>query len=188
MRHAVQQWQSQRRYTRDGGFTIVELIIVIIVIAILALIVITTYNGVQQKAKNAKTIAAVEAWAKGLHLYNADTDTWPGGPGYGSCIGDADTYDGAGDCWNGSFTVNSSFVDAIKPYLGGGSVPQPDTTNVNPAGTQYRGAFYYVSPSFGPEIRLMLTGVTSCPKIGGLTQIGTGFWSNGVSCEKQLNP
>ena len=39
---------------RDQGFTIVELLIVIVVIGILALLVITTYAGIQSKARNSK--------------------------------------------------------------------------------------------------------------------------------------
>jgi prepilin-type N-terminal cleavage/methylation domain-containing protein len=39
---------------RNQGFTIVELLIVIVVIGILALLVITTYSGIQQKARNSK--------------------------------------------------------------------------------------------------------------------------------------
>src|SRR5680860_1298496 len=121
MQQTLQRWQSRRRYTRDSGFTIVELLIVIIVIAILATLVITAYNGVQTKAKNTKTIAAVEAWAKAISLYHADTGNWPA---TNSCIGDATTYDDGGSCWNNSFTVQASFVTAIQPYLGNGPVPQ----------------------------------------------------------------
>ena len=39
---------------RNSGFTIVELLIVIVVIGILALLVITTYSGIQAKARNSK--------------------------------------------------------------------------------------------------------------------------------------
>lgn len=39
---------------RQSGFTIVELLIVIVVIGILAAIVITTYGGIQSKARDAK--------------------------------------------------------------------------------------------------------------------------------------
>lgn len=39
---------------RNQGFTIVELLIVIVVIGILALLVITTYGGIQAKARNSK--------------------------------------------------------------------------------------------------------------------------------------
>jgi prepilin-type N-terminal cleavage/methylation domain-containing protein len=50
MQQTLQRWQSRRRYKRDSGFTIIELLIVIIVIAILATLVIVAYNGVQAKA------------------------------------------------------------------------------------------------------------------------------------------
>ncbi|HSX47294.1 MAG TPA: prepilin-type N-terminal cleavage/methylation domain-containing protein [Patescibacteria group bacterium] len=39
---------------REQGFTIVELLIVIVVIGILALLVITTYAGIQSKARDSK--------------------------------------------------------------------------------------------------------------------------------------
>ena len=39
---------------RQSGFTIVELLIVIVVIGILAALVITTYGGIQSKARNSK--------------------------------------------------------------------------------------------------------------------------------------
>lgn len=39
---------------RGQGFTIVELLIVIVVIGILALLVITTYSGIQAKARNSQ--------------------------------------------------------------------------------------------------------------------------------------
>ncbi len=38
----------------NKGFTIVELLIVVVVIGILALLVITTYAGIQSKARNSK--------------------------------------------------------------------------------------------------------------------------------------
>jgi prepilin-type N-terminal cleavage/methylation domain-containing protein len=46
---------------RNQGFTIVELLIVIVVIAILALLVITTYSGIQQKARNSKRSTDIQA-------------------------------------------------------------------------------------------------------------------------------
>lgn len=41
------------------GFTIVELLIVIVIIAILATVTIVSYNGIQARAKNTKTVSAV---------------------------------------------------------------------------------------------------------------------------------
>ena len=56
----------RRKYS---GFTIVELIIVIIVIAILATLVITAYNGVQAKARDAERLSDAQAVQKFLEAY-----------------------------------------------------------------------------------------------------------------------
>lgn len=56
------------------GFTIVELLIVIVVIGILALLVVTTYGGIQAKARNAKRsadIAAVQTQLEAFFSQNA---------------------------------------------------------------------------------------------------------------------
>jgi prepilin-type N-terminal cleavage/methylation domain-containing protein len=47
-----------RSYTALAGFTVVELLLVIVVIGILATITTVAYNGVTQRADNAKRIAA----------------------------------------------------------------------------------------------------------------------------------
>jgi prepilin-type N-terminal cleavage/methylation domain-containing protein len=66
---------------RNQGFTIVELLIVIVVIGILALLVITTYSGIQAKARNSKRqtdIASLqtqlEAWFSQNGYYPSLTD------------------------------------------------------------------------------------------------------------------
>jgi prepilin-type N-terminal cleavage/methylation domain-containing protein len=72
---------------RNQGFTIVELLIVIVVIGILALLVITTYSGIQQKARNsqrqtdiATTQTQLEAFFSQNGYYpslaNMNSDTW----------------------------------------------------------------------------------------------------------------
>ena len=38
-------------------------------IAILAAISIVAYNGIQQRARNSQTVAAVSAWAKAINLF-----------------------------------------------------------------------------------------------------------------------
>lgn len=51
---------------KTKGFTIVELLIVIVVIAILAAITLVSYNGIQRRAHNTVTTAAVAEWIKVL--------------------------------------------------------------------------------------------------------------------------
>jgi prepilin-type N-terminal cleavage/methylation domain-containing protein len=72
---------------RNQGFTIVELLIVIVVIGILALLVITTYSGIQAKARNSKRSADVKSLQTQIEAYfsqngyypnrtNMNSDTW----------------------------------------------------------------------------------------------------------------
>ena len=72
---------------RNQGFTIVELLIVIVVIGILALLVITTYSGIQAKARNSKRTSDlkslqthIEAFFQGNGYYPSRADlnngTW----------------------------------------------------------------------------------------------------------------
>lgn len=102
-----------KKYTQHG-FTIVELLIVIVVIGILAAITIVAFNGVQQRAENAKTISAVGAYEKALITYATVKGQYPG---YGNiCLGDyfADCV-GENQPW---------FGDLLREYTGG-ALPQP---------------------------------------------------------------
>ncbi len=59
------------------GFTIVELLIVIVVIGILALLVITTYTGIQQKARNAKRQTDITAIQTQLEAFFQTNGYYP---------------------------------------------------------------------------------------------------------------
>lgn len=59
------------------GFTIVELLVVIVVIGILAAITIVSYNGIQQRAHNTKTITLVNQWTKTIRLYQVNSGKLP---------------------------------------------------------------------------------------------------------------
>lgn len=116
--------------SRNHGFTIVELLIVVVVIAILATITITAYNGVQQKAQNAKMLVAVDAYKKALGLYMVDhgdkAPDYSALPSASVCLGTGypDTNsDGLGDCvLNADNTPAMSAItaaqDPLVPYLG----------------------------------------------------------------------
>ncbi len=62
---------------RNQGFTIVELLIVIVVIGILALLVITTYSGIQSKARNSKRSSDVKSIQTHLEAYFSGPGNYP---------------------------------------------------------------------------------------------------------------
>lgn len=62
---------------KNQGFTIVELLIVIVVIGILATLVITTYNGVQSKARDTKRTTDINAIQGQVEAYNTNAGFYP---------------------------------------------------------------------------------------------------------------
>ena len=75
-----------RPTTKQGGFTIVELLIVIVVIGVLATIGIVAFNGVQDRAYDAKRTSAIDTYVKALALYKAQHSTYPGEQGTTYCL------------------------------------------------------------------------------------------------------
>jgi prepilin-type N-terminal cleavage/methylation domain-containing protein len=68
---------------QNKGFTIVELLIVIVVIGILAGLVITTYNGIQQKARNTERTTDLKTFQSQLEAYYANNGSYPGNDSLG---------------------------------------------------------------------------------------------------------
>jgi len=64
---------------KSKGFTIVELLVVIVVIGILASITIVSYNGIRQRAENAKTLSAVSSYIDALQVYASNNGAVPRG-------------------------------------------------------------------------------------------------------------
>jgi prepilin-type N-terminal cleavage/methylation domain-containing protein len=62
---------------RQKGFTIVELLIVIVVIGILAALVITTYSGIQAKARNAKRQTDVQSLQTQIEAFFSQNGFYP---------------------------------------------------------------------------------------------------------------
>jgi len=61
----------------NRGFTIVELLIVIVVIGILAALVITTYTGIQKKARDTERKTDVNALHGQVEAYQAQNGKYP---------------------------------------------------------------------------------------------------------------
>jgi prepilin-type N-terminal cleavage/methylation domain-containing protein len=62
---------------RNQGFTIVELLIVIVVIGILALLVITTYSGIQAKARNSKRQSDMKSLQTQMEAFFSQNGYYP---------------------------------------------------------------------------------------------------------------
>src|SRR6202161_375336 len=67
----------KKRHLNGKGFTIVELLIVIVVIGILALLVITTYSGIQAKARNSKRQTDVQSLQTQLEAFFSQNGYYP---------------------------------------------------------------------------------------------------------------
>ena len=65
------------KVTNQKGFTIVELLIVIVVIGILAALVITTFTGIQQKARNTERTTDIKALHGQVEAYYAQNGKYP---------------------------------------------------------------------------------------------------------------
>lgn len=62
---------------KESGFTIVELLIVIVVIGILAALVVTTFSGIQRKARNTERETDIKAVHGQLEAYFASENEYP---------------------------------------------------------------------------------------------------------------
>jgi prepilin-type N-terminal cleavage/methylation domain-containing protein len=62
---------------KDGGFTVIELLIVIVVIGILAAIVISTYSGIQVKEHNSKRQTDIVAIQTQLEAFYSQNGYYP---------------------------------------------------------------------------------------------------------------
>jgi len=63
--------------SNQKGFTIVELLIVIVVIGILAALVITTFTGIQQKARDTERTTDIKALHGQIEAYYAQNGYYP---------------------------------------------------------------------------------------------------------------
>ena len=62
---------------KESGFTIVELLIVIVVIGILAALVITTFSGIQKKARDSERQTDINAIHGQVEAYYAQNGKYP---------------------------------------------------------------------------------------------------------------
>lgn len=68
---------SLKKIRDSKGFTIVELLIVIVVIGILAALVVTTYSGIQAKARDSKRQSDIKAIQTQIEAFYASNSYYP---------------------------------------------------------------------------------------------------------------
>ena len=125
------------RSKETSGFTIVELLIVIVVIAILSVVSVVAYNGIQDRAQNVKTEAAVAQYEKALAMYLAEYGQYPT-PTSSACLGEVVDYP------NGCFIGERSsvFADELRKVA---SLPPPPVYKCFSGwgGCRYNFTFHY---------------------------------------------
>jgi prepilin-type N-terminal cleavage/methylation domain-containing protein len=145
-----------------SGFTIVELLIVIVIIGILATVTILAYNGVQQRARNQQTVAAVGSYTKALISYATENGTYPPFRSPLSCLGVGYTCDSLIDATANTAALLSDLSSYIKV------APQPATSARVGTGNR-TGALYAGSVDTDRYILFIQENQSTCPQITGLS-------------------
>jgi len=128
---------------KRNGFTIVELLIVIVVIGILAAITIVSFNGVQQKARNAQVVSGVQAYNKAILQYAAVNSAYPAATG---CLGA--NYQ-TNQCWlgdQGTQVVNATLDSSLAEFIGSKPTIATDRFSIGIGNNMRAGALYRPSP------------------------------------------
>lgn len=167
-----------RRNNRHG-FTIVELLIVIVVIGILAAITIVAYNGIQQRARNAKTTAAAKAYLNAFQIYVAQNGSYPN-VGYNNyCLGQpVASCSSTGSSWSQDAGLETALKTVITPLpLPSNGPGTANTVDANlgyipPRGVSSAGPMFNGTNS--PFLYYILEGDTSCTA----GSVASGSWPN----------
>ena len=169
------QWAAKR-----SGFTLVELLIVIVVIAILTGISVVVFSGVQSRAKMASLVATIDAYQKGMELYNAENGGYPDlDPATGTlCLGVAGDLPATAnyeneECGESDYTNvrNDSLNDVLEPYIGKAPrLSYNDEVTRDSSNRKFRGVMYGGDTSYY-QFWYAVNLDTDCP-------VGEVTWTN----------
>ena len=93
-------------FKKNGGFTLVELIVVIAILAILAGVAVPAYSGYIERAKDAAVITKLDALTTAVQAANATTGAITGM-----------TVDADGDTVAVTGTLGTDFIDNFKLFI-----------------------------------------------------------------------
>lgn len=161
---------------RFPAFTIVELLIVIVIIAILAAVTIVAYNGIQQRANNARTIETARQVIGLVRSYRTVYDAFP--IASGACA----TLDVV--CTNSSGvllsspTDNNALLTALQKVGTPPSGALPATTDGNQGIAYYYGSGATIDGQAYPlRINYYLQGKNQRCELGNLSNASLSGWS-----------
>ncbi len=134
---------------KDGGFTLIEVLVSIAIVGILVAIAIPAYSSFREKARVAQAKAELKTLQTAIEALANDTENWPG-PSPVGVVADAEVWDlnsaGAGLIASGSFTNwNGPYVQLVKKDPWGSDYFFDPDYEIN-------GVDYPVVGSFGPNM------------------------------------
>jgi len=68
---------TRRRLKRNGGFTLIEVLVVVIIVAILAAVGVPIYTNYVKQARASEAQSAIGAIYNAAKMYYQDTGDWP---------------------------------------------------------------------------------------------------------------
>jgi prepilin-type N-terminal cleavage/methylation domain-containing protein len=178
---------QHRLAKKQGGFTIVELLIVIVVIAILAAITIVAYNGIQNRAKNQQMATAVGAYYKAMQLFSTDNNGgYPSSSSSAGCLGNSAYYT-TNTCYVGgsSYNYTTTINQALAPYMNNNTNPAFPTDQIADGSLSLSGIFIYPPSNY---IAFPVFNSTACPAIAGAPYHSEAQWGAHRVCRIKMNP
>jgi prepilin-type N-terminal cleavage/methylation domain-containing protein len=129
-------------HKKQGGFTIVELLIVIVVIAILAAITTVAYNGIQRRARDTQRVQDMRSIVKALELYKTTHGVYPSAVGTANASGWEVSHDGtnATNFLSALVTANTVSRIPVDPANNGVVV---NTSSLAPSWTTTNNLYFY---------------------------------------------
>ncbi|MCD6287609.1 MAG: type II secretion system major pseudopilin GspG [Candidatus Hydrogenedentes bacterium] len=76
----VSSYLRTRRYRKNAGFTLVELLLVMVILVALAAVVLPKFSGRSEQARETAAIAQINAFETVLDSFEVDNGYYPEGP------------------------------------------------------------------------------------------------------------